>query len=98
MLEGTLYSRNDDTTCHLKGTSTTHFPKHSVDSHVLAIQCRQERQLMHDVCACNMSTNVPVALHLALEAVSMNHTSQVYLRDICKFDSLDLCEQQGFNH
>lgn len=62
----TLYIRSDDTTCQLKGTSTTNFPKHSVDSH--AIQYRQERLLMQDVCAYSTSANMPVILHLPLDA------------------------------
>lgn len=52
---------------------------------------------MHDVCDYNMSANVPVVLHLPSDAVSVNQTSQLYQRDICKFDSRDLCEQQGLN-
>jgi len=78
----------------LKGTSITHFPKLSVDSHALLVfQRRQKRLLMHDVCAFNISANVLVVLHLPADSVSVNHTSQVYQRDTYKFDSQNLCEQ-----
>lgn len=71
----------------------------SVDSHVLLmIQGRQERLLMQNVCAFNVPANMPVVLHLPLEARSVNCTSQVYQRDICKSDSHHLCEQKWLNH
>lgn len=100
MLQGvTLYIRSDDTTCQIKGTFTSHFPKHSVDSHaLLTIQCRQEWLLIPGVCAYDVSANVPIVLHHPLDTVSVVHLGSMIQRDTCKFDSLDFCEQQGLNH
>lgn len=53
------------------------------------------------VCLCLQhasKSNVPVILLIPGDTLSVTHTSQVYQRDFCKFDSHDLGEQQGLNH